>query len=714
LSKSRGVSRTTGSGVCLLDRKILIYRTLQGDGAGQIRNTKLNMNADLQFLDVEGEVGRHLRAHDWSCSPLGHPTNWPQSLRSVVSLMLNSKFPMFLAWGNELGFLYNDAYVQILGAKHPWALGRPFEEAWSEIWSDLSPLIEQALAGKPVYHENLPLTMHRYGFDEPAWFTFSYSPVRGEDGSIAGMFCACVETTEQVLAEAYRNAENERFRTLFDQAPGFMAILRGPHHIFDLTNQAYSQLVGHRDVLGKPAREALPEVVNQGFVTLLDQVYNSGEPFVGRALRIALQREPYGPLENRYLDFVYQPIRDARGNVSGIFAEGSDVTEQKQNQEELRELAASLSQANQRQSEFLATLAHELRNPLAPIRTGLDLMRLVGGNAASSARILEMLDRQVGNLVHLVDDLLDVARISTGKIVPRKAHVLLKNIVLVAVETTLPGIQAKNQELSVQVPDEPIWLYADANRLTQVIGNVLTNARKYTPEHGKIRLRAQREADEAVIVISDNGIGIPADSLPHIFDLFTQVGHGLDHSHGGLGIGLSLVKRLTEKHGGSVHAASAGPGQGTAITIRLPVSPPHPEQALAMHQEESPRAAPQRGVRVMIADDNQDAADMLKVMLEMQGHTVTIAHDGMAALELAKSFQPDLALLDIGMPVMNGYELAKAMRRLPQLQGTALVAVTGWGAKEDRDRTRNAGFDFHLTKPVSLEALVGLMTKVLN
>lgn len=628
--------------------------------------------------------------------------------------MLNSKFPMFLAWGKELGFLYNDAYVQILGTKHPSALGRRFEEIWSEIWTDLYPLIEQALSGKSVYQQNMPLTMRRHGYDEQTWFTFSYSPVRGEDGSIAGMFCACVETTEQVLAEAYRKAENERFRLLFEQAPGFMAILRGPDHIFDLTNQAYSQLVGHRDILGKPACEALPEVVNQGFLTLLDQVYRSGEPFVGRAIRIALQREPYGPMEERYLDFVYQPIRDARGNVAGIFAEGSDVTEQKQAQEELRELAASLSQANQRQSEFLATLAHELRNPLAPIRTGLDLMRLVGGNASSSARILEMLDRQVGNLVHLVDDLLDVARISTGKIVPRMAHVQLKNIVLLAVETTLPGMQAKNQELSVQVPEEPIWVYADESRMAQVISNVLTNARKYTPEGGKISLRARTEGNEAVIAICDNGIGIPADSLPHIFDLFTQVGHGIDHSHGGLGIGLSLVKRLTEKHGGSVQAASAGPGQGTTITIRLPVAAPHSRQAIPAQQAALPRAAPERRVRILIADDNQDAADMLKVMLEMQGHTVAIAHDGMAALELAKTFAPDLALLDIGMPVMNGYELAKALRRLPQMQRTVLAAITGWGAREDRDRTRNAGFDFHLTKPVSMEALLGLMTKVLG
>ncbi|TCS38330.1 PAS domain S-box-containing protein [Paucimonas lemoignei] len=619
---------------------------------------------------------------------------------------------MFLAWGKELCFLYNDAYVEILGAKHPWALGRRFQEIWSEIWQDLLPLIDKALAGEAVYHENLPLTMHRHGYDEPVWFTFSYSPVRDDNGTIAGMYCACVETTEQVLAEAYRNEENERFRTLFEQAPGFMAILRGKNYVFDLTNQAYSQLVGHRDILGKPAREALPEVVEQGFIALLDHVYTTGQTYVGHAMPVELQREPNGPLEKRFLDFVYQPIRDARGVVTGIFAEGSDVTERKQAEEELRQLAADLSKANQRQSEFLATLAHELRNPLAPIRTGLDLMRVSADNPASTVRIREMMDRQLDHLVHLVDDLLDVARISTGKIEPKKARVLLKDIVLSAVETTLPGIQAKNQDFSVHIPDEPIWLIADANRLAQVIGNVLTNARKYTPDNGKIDLSVRRKSDEVVIVVADNGIGIPADSLPHIFDIFTQVGHDSSHAQGGLGIGLSLVKRLIEKHSGTVHAFSAGPGQGATFTIRLPIAPAEAEPSTAAKVDDNAMPVEQRPMRILIADDNQDAADLLKEMLEIQGHMVRIANDGMSALELAKTFLPDMALLDIGMPVMDGYKLAMAIRQAPQLRSTRLAAITGWGAKEDRDRTREAGFDYHLTKPVSFEALKGLLRDV--
>lgn len=355
---------------------------------------------------------------------------------------------------------------------------------------------------------------------------------------------------------------------------------------------------------------------------------------------IKLQREPDGPLEERFVDFVFQPIRDARGNVNGIFLEGSDVTERRQAEEGLQKLATSLSQANQRQSEFLATLAHELRDPLAPLRTGLDLMRVTDKSPASAARIREMMERQLTYLVHLVDDLLDLARINTGKIQLKKTDALLKDVVLSAVETTLSGIEAKSQDFSVHVPDEPIWLEADVNRLAQVIGNVVTNARKYTPENGKIDLSVRRDGNEAVITVTDNGIGIPADSLPHIFDLFTQVGHGIDHSHGGLGIGLSLVKRLTEKHGGTVNAYSAGPGQGATFTIRLPIAVLKPEAAVSPQEPSGPAIA--GALRTLVADDNEDAAELLKAILEIQGHHVEIADDGMAALQLAKAFVPDL------------------------------------------------------------------------
>jgi len=281
----------------------------------------------LSFLADGGEMGERMRAYDWSRSPLGPPEDWPKALKTAVGILLSSKFPMFLAWGPELRFLYNDAYVDVLGGKHPAALGHAFEDIWAEIWDDVGPLARRALAGEATYFENLPLTMTRKGYEEQTYFTFSYSPLRDDDGTAAGMFCVCTETTATVLAERERLNEAERLRQLFHNAPGFMAVVRGPDHVFEMANASYQTLVGRRDLIGKPVREAVPEVEGQGLFELLDKVYRSGEPFSGRSVAVTLQRNPEGPREERLLDFVFQPIFDGNGAVSGIFADGYDVTE---------------------------------------------------------------------------------------------------------------------------------------------------------------------------------------------------------------------------------------------------------------------------------------------------------------------------------------------------------------------------------------------------
>ena len=292
---------------------------------------------NLSFLADGGEMGERMRAYDWSGSPLGAPASWPQALKTATGILLSSKFPMFLAWGPDLRFLYNDAYVDVLGGKHPAALGHAFEDIWAEIWDDVGPLARRALAGEATYFENLPLTMTRKGFEEQTWFTFSYSPLRDDEGAAAGMFCVCTETTATVLAERERLNETERLRQLFDRAPGFMAVVRGPDHVFEMANASYQQLVGRRDLIGRPVREAVPEVEGQGLFELLDKVYRSGEPFSGRSVAIRLQRTPDGPREERLLDFVFQPILDAQGAVTGIFADGYDVTERMLAETALRE-----------------------------------------------------------------------------------------------------------------------------------------------------------------------------------------------------------------------------------------------------------------------------------------------------------------------------------------------------------------------------------------
>jgi PAS domain S-box-containing protein len=294
------------------------------------------------FLAGGGHMGERMRAHDWSASPLGEPETWPQPLRTLVRLILNAKQAMFVAWGPELAFLYNDDYAPIFGAKHPHGLGRPFAEVWSDIWHQIKPLVDSTLAGEAIGFDDLLIPMERHGYREEAYFTFSYNPVHDENGNVAGMFCAVTETTSKVVAERRLATESERLRELFHQAPGFMAMLRGPKHVFEMVNASYDQLVGHREIVGKPVLEALPELEDQGFKDLLDEVYRTGQTFVGRGLRVMLQREPNSEPEERFVDFVYQPIRDAKGCVSGIFAEGSDVTEAKRSVDALRESEARL------------------------------------------------------------------------------------------------------------------------------------------------------------------------------------------------------------------------------------------------------------------------------------------------------------------------------------------------------------------------------------
>ena len=650
----------------------------------------------LMFLSGGGEVGAMMRAHDWSTSPLGHPRTWPQALRTVVGLMLNSKFPMFVAWGKELAFLYNDPYREVLGDKHPAALGGRFHDIWAEIWHDISPLIERALRGEATYADRLYLVMNRHGYDEPTWFTFSYSPVRDENGAIAGMYCACVEVTDQVLAEKYRNEENERLRGLFSQAPGIMAVLRGPEHVFELTNQSYMQLVGHRPIVGKRAREALPEIVGQGFLELLDRVYATGEPFVGHALPVRLQREPEGPLEERYIDFVYQPIRDENGAVSGIFVEGSDVTDRKLVEDELRA-------ANRQKDQFLAMLAHELRNPLAPIMTAAQLLKLGRLDARSVANASEIIVRQAEHMTDLVNDLLDVSRVTRGLVTLEKEELDLNAIVAAAVEQVRPLIDTRRHALTIQLSGQPARVIGDRTRLVQVISNILNNAAKYTAPGGGIVLTVAVDRDRVTVAVRDNGVGISPEVLPYIFDLFTQAERTPDRSQGGLGIGLALVKSLVALHGGSVHARSDGLGQGSEFSICLPGVSQPPAAAPDPAAEAPAQTVPDNGsLRVLVVDDNADAAQMLAALLEVQGHAVSVEYDGRGALARARSEHPDVLLLDIGLPDMDGYELARRLRAQPENAGATLVALTGYGQSQDRQEARQAGFDHYLVKPADL------------
>jgi PAS domain-containing protein len=294
------------------------------------------------FLAGDSAMARLMRSHDWAATKVGAPAGWPQSLRSVVHLMLGSGFPMFVAWGPDLEMLYNDAYAEILGRKHPASLAAPFEQVWYDILEDIMPFVRRALAGETFFMENLPLRMQRKGEEEDTWFTFSYSPAFDEQGQTAGFYCACAETTATVLAERHQRAEQERLQALFQQAPGFVCVTRGPEHVFEVVNPRYLQLVNHRPVLGLRVRDALPEVVDQGYLALLDHVYRTGVPYAGRSARVTLEGEGGAGSTEAFVDFVYQPLLDAQGQVSGIFTYGHDVTEQQHAQEALLAFSNSI------------------------------------------------------------------------------------------------------------------------------------------------------------------------------------------------------------------------------------------------------------------------------------------------------------------------------------------------------------------------------------
>ena len=672
------------------------------------------LSADTAFMAGEGEMASLIRKHDWLATSLGAPKNWSPTLKAMVRMALTTRHPIFIFWGPEHIIIYNDAYSASLGPeKHPAILGARGLDGWPEIWTIIGPQIEMVLKGEgATWHENQLVPILRHGAIEEVYFTYSYGPI--DDASapngVGGVLVICTETTAQVLTERRLATERENFAQLFEQTPTFMALLRGPDHLFELANPAYLRLVQPRQVLGRTVAEALPETITQGYIQLLNDVYSSGKAFVANGAILMLREAGSGADLERCVDFVYQPITDSSGAVTGIFVQGVDVSARKQADEEFRQLAARLLEDDRRKTEFLATLAHELRNPLAPLRNGLEIMRMASDDPVTVAATRDMMNRQLGSMVRLVDDLMDVSRISSGKLLLKRERLELRQVLATAVETSRPLIEAKRHHLSIDMGDVDLMVNIDPVRIAQVVSNLLNNASKYTPEGGVIELRARREGVQALVVVADNGIGIPAESREAVFDMFAQVRSGAHVNQGGLGVGLTLVRSLTELHGGSVEASSSD-GRGSTLTIRLPLADAHgPGEVVPNSVELSPGA--HRSLRILVADDNPDAANSLCEILCMLGHEAREAHDGNRALEVALAFAPQIAFLDIGMPGKDGYEVARAIRATPALKSMVIVALTGWGNAGDHARTRAAGFNEHLTKPAEFASIERLLDSV--
>ena len=931
------------------------------------------------------EMGAQIFAHDWAESGLGPVENWPPHLKLAVNIILLLPSATILLWGPTLIQIYNDPYRDFVRRWRPCCLGQPVRETWPEALDFLDPIVEGVMRrGQSYLFDEQRLVLNRNGIPEESFFKLTYSPVPGglPGESVSnmappgGVLITVAEITALVharqreaervqLREALQAKRIELLEEVFRTAPSFLHVLRGPEFVFEFANDAFYQLVGRRELIGRPAFEALPETVGGSYHDGLIAVMSTGKPFVGFELPVTLHPPSGQPPEEHFIDLIYLPLPDEDGKCERVLGHGIDVTvhvkKRKQAEEALREseerfrhaleidtigviffngtgeitevneafiamsrfsreheagglyrcsiatppewqelflrairefestgqtvpyekefrrpdgsrwwalvtakkldenesvgyvvditkrkraeqslresearfralaeaspasiwqvdahgnavyynqpyldmvgmsacelmpngwhstlhpedapgyIAAleqavrdrsrlrhrvrvktaqgewrwlksqavpwftaadeyaghvgvsiditdavnaetALLDADRRKDEFLATLAHELRNPLAPISNALALLARPDGEAALP-HLLPVITRQVNYMVRLVDDLLEISRITSGKVELRRAAVDLNTVLRHAVEASKALIDENRHKLSLLFPETSLMVEGDAVRLEQVFTNLLNNAARYTPRGGQIWVNARRDSDAAVISVRDNGIGILPDMLPRLFDMFVQERRIAIGAQEGLGIGLHLVQRLVKMHGGSVEAHSGGKDQGTEIVVRLPLSQTQtsaisaaPDSTTAPGSTaaaESTASASRH--RVLVVDDNHDAGEVLAMLLESMGFEAQAVDSGPAALAALPDYQPNVILMDIGMPGMSGYDVARHIREQTQYEHIKLVALTGWGQEKDRRLSRESGFDHHLTKPVDFKVLKSLLASL--
>jgi len=512
------------------------------------------------------------------------------------------------------------------------------------------------------------------------------------------------DTLEQRVAErtAALGAQQRLYQSVTDNASVALFISDRQHNC-TFMNPAAEQLTGFTmdECRGKVLRDLLQCSNTAEMPSLLDPLPEGGATSSAKrqAEEVFIHRDghPYD------VALTVSALRDERGISTGTIIEAQDISQRKRAQ-------ALLNDADRRKDEFLATLAHELRNPLAPVRNAVHFLHLKAAEAPELKWARDVIDRQTKAMARLIDDLMDVSRISRGKIALQREHVALSKVVDNAVETSQPTIAQFGHELIVNVPAEPVTVNADLTRLAQVLLNLLNNAAKYTDPGGRIELNVAREDREVVISVRDTGIGIPASKLESIFEMFAQVEGALSRSRGGLGIGLNLAKRLVEMHGGTIQARSDGVDKGSEFIARLPIVVETPKHPTGLSDLETARMGTE--LRILVVEDNHDAAESLAVVLRLMGHNASVAYDGEEAISLAADFRPQVTLCDVGLPKMNGYDVARALRRQPGGESMVLIAVTGWGQEHDKRQTKAAGFDRHMVKPVDVQALIRVLDGV--
>jgi PAS domain S-box-containing protein len=597
----------------------------------------------------------------------------------------------------------NRASWESCGFKREQIVGKPFWEGpW---WAPSANLVEQikaacARAGSgQAFRTEIPYFV---ADGSERMVDLTIQPIRDETSRLLFLALTGTDVTDRKRAEADR----AKFVALVENSTDFIGMcdLQG---IPFFVNRAGLQMVGldeieqarHPPVPSFFFPEDQPRMVTEFFPSVLEKGH--GE--------IEVRFRHFKTGEARWMAYKVLTLPDAAGRPISFATVSQDVTERRRLEEDLRSLAADLSEANRRKNEFLAILAHELRNPLAPISNAVRALRLGGGDDGTIHSASEMLERQVGQIARLVDDLLDMSRITRGKIELRKEQTELAPIVNQAVETVRALYKSMHRELTVTLPPDPVYLDADPTRLAQVVGNLLSNAFKFTDEDGHVWLTVEKESNQVVVRVQDDGIGIAAEQLPRLFEMFTQVDTSLERSRDGLGIGLTLVKTLVEMHGGTVEVHSDGLARGSEFAVRLPTLDETLEPPSRPAVSEP---TPTVGRRVLIVDDNEDGAESLAMLLELEGHVTHKAHDGVGAIEAAERFRPDAILLDVGLPRMNGYEVCRRIREQPWGKDLVLVALTGWGQEEDRRRSEEAGFDTHMVKPPDHDVLTKLLASL--
>ena len=677
---------------------------------------------DYLFIEPRGEfafdvtknlVG--LSAYLFTCSiiiALGETTRIAQmresEQRRLLQVTLRSIGDAVITTDTRGTVTYLNAVAETLtGWLQGEAIGQPLDAVFRIVNEDTrapveNPAIRVLREGAVVGLANHTVLVKRDGSDCP--IDDSAAPIWNDEGRISG----CVLIFRDVTGR--RRQESERAQQLLTarllasivETSDDAIISKSLSGVIQSWNAAAARLFGHTadQAIGRHISLVIPpdRLAEEDQIIAALQAGRRIEHFETERIRADGKRV--------FVSLTVSPVKDAAGDVVGASKIVRDITERKRAEAEREQLVADLNEADRRKNEFLAMLAHELRTPLAPINNAIHALRASSGNREAIEAAHGMLERQAGQMARLVDDLLDMSRITRGRIDLRTEQVELEPIVQQAVEAARSLYSSMNHELTVTIPDHPVYLNADRARLAQVIGNLLNNAAKFTDRGGHVWLTVTEEGRTVVIRVRDNGIGLAADKLPRIFDMFTQVDTALERSRDGLGIGLTLVKTLVEMQNGTVEALSEGPGLGSEFIVRIPIVMPEPTLEPKAGVDGSTRGA---GQRILIVDDSEDGAESLSLLLQVSGYETHKAYDGIEAFEAAERLKPDAILLDIGLPRLNGYEACRRIRQQPWGGRMMLVALTGWGMDEDRDRSRDAGFDHHLVKPVDTAALLKLL-----